>query len=244
MKKTMCIAFRFKNLIYLFLSSLFSVALVILFSMNNAVISTVKVNTDSAPPIIIIDAGHGGEDGGTQSSAGVLEKDINLSIAKKVNAILLSQGYNTIMIRNDDRLIYGDDCSSQREKKVSDIHNRMKIIEENPNCIFLSIHQNHFSQSKYNGAQVFYSPNNERSSLLAESVQKSIVSLIQQENERKIKKSGTEIYLLYHAKCPSIMVECGFLSNPGEALLLNDDEYQKKMSLAIVHGVIKYIKGV
>ena len=107
--------------------------------------------------------------------------------------------------------------------------------------MILSIHQNHFSESKYYGAQVFYSKNNPESEIIAENIQKSIVALLQPENERRIKPSGTEIYLLYHATTPSVMVECGFLSNGGEAQLLNDENYQKKMSLAIADGIIKYL---
>ncbi len=208
---------------------------------SKASVSSARVTEEK--PLIIIDAGHGGEDGGTQSSSGILEKDINLNISLKLNYILVSLGYKTILIRDEDKMIYGDGCSTQREKKVSDIKNRMAVIEENPNSIFLSIHQNYYSQSKYKGAQVFYSPNNEKSMLIAESVQKSIVKFLQNDNERKIKKSGKEIYLLYHAKSPAVMVECGFMSNPGEALLLNDESYQKKMALAIAAGVTQYIKG-
>ena len=131
-----------------------------------------------------------------------------------------------------------------REKKVSDIRNRMNIMLKYPNSIFLSIHQNHFSQSKYHGAQVFYSKNDPQSKVIAEYIQNAIVEKLQNENTRKIKPSGTEIYLLYHAKSPAVMVECGFLSNGGEAQLLNDEQYQKKMAVAIVDGVIKYLSSL
>lgn len=194
-------------------------------------------------PVIIIDAGHGGEDGGTQSSSGILEKDINLSIALKLNSLFKSMGVETVMIRDGDELIYNDSCKTIREKKVSDIHNRMNIMLSYPNGIFLSIHQNHFSESKYCGAQVFYSKNNHESEIIAENIQKSIVEKLQSKNERKIKPSGTEIYLLYHAKIPAVMVECGFLSNGGEAQLLNDANYQNKMVIAIFDGVAKYLNN-
>lgn len=194
-------------------------------------------------PVIIIDAGHGGEDGGTQSSSGILEKDINLSIALKLNSLFKSMGFETVMIRDGDELIYDDSCKTIREKKVSDIHNRMDVMLSYPNGVFLSIHQNHFSESKYHGAQVFYSKNNPESEIVAESIQKSIVEKLQNENGRKIKPSGTEIYLLYHAKNPAVMVECGFLSNGGEAQLLNDNDYQNKMVIAIFDGVAKYLNN-
>lgn len=194
-------------------------------------------------PVIIIDAGHGGEDGGAQSSAGILEKDINLSISKKLEALFDSFGFQTVSVRDEDKLIYDSTCGSMREKKVSDIHNRMKLMQAYPNSIFISVHQNHFSESKYYGAQVFYSKNNPESEIVAESIQKSIVDKLQKENERKIKPSGTEIYLLYHATTPAVMVECGFLSNGGEAQLLNDENYQKKIAVAIFGGVTEYLNN-
>lgn len=147
------------------------------------------------------------------------------------------------MIRDGDYMIYDSSCKTIREKKVSDIHKRMSIIEANPDSIFLSIHQNHYDESKYSGAQVFYSPANEQSEIIAQNLQNSIVSKLQQNNTRRIKPSGTEIYLLHHAKTPAIMVECGFLSNSGEAQLLNDDEYQLKMAMAITDGIVTYLNS-
>ena len=221
--------------------ALLGVAVVMFIGMNSYVVTNTQPKTTL--PLIIIDAGHGGGDGGTQSSSGILEKDINLDISKKLCCIFEMLGYKTLMVREDDLLLSDSDSNTVRQKKVSDIHNRMKKIEENPAGIFLSIHQNYFTQSKYNGTQVFYSPNNAESRIIAQAIQNSVVEHLQNDNERKIKESGTEIYLLYHAKSPAVMVECGFLSNPGEAQLLNDDEYQRKISLAIADGVIDYLKG-
>lgn len=189
---------------------------------------------------IIVDAGHGGEDGGTQSSAGVLEKDINLAISFKIGTILKLMGYTVVYTRSEDKLQYGADAIKQRQKKVSDIHYRMNIMESYPDAIFLSIHQNYYTESKYYGAQVFYSKNNDASKEIAESIQITIRELLQNDNSRQIKPSGTDVYLLYNTKSPAVMVECGFMSNPGEALLLSDSEYQKKISLAIVAGLEKY----
>lgn len=199
-----------------------------------------NVSVISALPLIIIDPGHGGEDGGTSSADGIIEKDINLSISRKLDILLTLCGYNTLMTRNEDKLIYSDSHESMRSKKVSDIRNRMSVIENNPESVFLSIHQNYFTQQKYNGAQVFYSPNNPESKLIADYIQKSVRESLQTGNERKTKKSGKEIYLLYHSKTPSVMVECGFMSNPTEAALLNDEEYQIKMSLVILNGLNEY----
>ena len=202
--------------------------------------ATSNVSVISTLPLIIIDPGHGGEDGGTSSADGIIEKDINLSISRKLDILLTLCGYNTLMTRNEDKLIYNGSHKSMRSKKVSDIRNRMSVIENNSESVFLSIHQNYFTQQKYNGAQVFYSPNNPESKLIADYIQNSVRESLQTGNERKSKKSGKEIYLLHHSKTPSVMVECGFMSNPTEAALLNDEEYQIKMSLVILNGLNEY----
>lgn len=195
-------------------------------------------NNASSGKVIIIDPGHGGEDGGAQSESGILEKHINMSISNYLNELFSFFGYDTVMTRTDDRLIYDSGCNTIREKKVSDIHNRMTILENNPDAVFLSIHQNHFDGSSCRGTQVFYSGNNDRSERIAQSIQETVVSDIQQDNKRKIKKSGSEIYLLCHAESPAVMVECGFLSNPEEAQKLNTDEYQKIMAFEIFKGTV------
>ncbi|MGN1443004.1 MAG: N-acetylmuramoyl-L-alanine amidase [Acutalibacteraceae bacterium] len=241
MKKTIYATIGLKQLIICFSAIIVAAATVFclnIYQMRSSAQNEMKNET----PLIIIDAGHGGEDGGTVSSSGIVEKDINLNISRKICEILNLYGFDTLMIRSDDKLIYDSDCKTVREKKVSDIHNRMNIVNQYPDSIFLSIHQNHFDQSKYCGAQVFYSKNNEASKEIAECIQSSIVSKLQPENTRLIKPSGSEIYLLYHAKSPAVMVECGFLSNGAEAQLLNDDEYQTKMAAAIIQGIFAYLE--
>ena len=237
MKKSIYLSFDLKSFITLLLVFILTFSLVI--AMNYASITTVSENIVSLRSVIV-DAGHGGEDGGTQSSAGVLEKEINLDISLKIGTLLRLMGYNDVYTRTDDSLHYGNDATSQRQKKVSDIHYRMSIMKNCPDAVFLSIHQNYFTQSKYRGAQVFYSKNNALSKTLAQKLQDNIRTLIQPDNERQIKGSDADIYLLYHAEIPAVMVECGFMSNPGEALLLSDGEYQKKMSLAIAAGIEEY----
>lgn len=192
---------------------------------------------------VVIDAGHGGVDGGTCSENGILEKHLNLQIALKVNDFLKSMGINTVMIRTQDISIHDKTATTIREKKVSDIKNRLKIINETENSIFVSIHQNHFSQEKYHGSQIFYSKNNPESSSLADYVRQSVISVLQPDNSRETKQSGSEIYLLYHAKTPSIMVECGFLSNHEEAEKLTDENYQKKLAFLISLGVMDFINN-
>lgn len=196
-----------------------------------------QINTQNLPGIII-DAGHGGIDGGATISDGTVEKTINLQISKKMQRLFELCGFRVIMTRTDDILEAGD--QKGRSLKASDIYRRLDIAESNPDCLFLSIHQNKFSVPKYSGAQVFFAPNGEESQGLALSIQNSIVSLLQKENERQIKPSGSEIYLLDHTTIPAVMVECGFLSNPEERALLKQDSYQDQMAFAILCGVFDY----
>ena len=192
-------------------------------------------------PVIIIDAGHGGEDGGAVGIDGTAEKDLNLSISLKLNEILSTMGYQTRMVRTTDNSIHNADADTVRERKVSDIHNRAAIMNEYENCIYVSIHQNKYSGSSIWGAQTFYSPNNEESKELAQLIQSSIANNVQPDNKRVIKQSGTNIYVLYNATKPAVMVECGFVSNANELEQLKDDEYQKKMAFAISNGIINYL---
>ncbi len=189
---------------------------------------------------IIIDAGHGGEDGGAVAHDGTLEKDINLDVAIKLKSLLKLYGYNVVMTRETDIMTCDENLKTIRARKISDIRNRLKIINKYENSIFVSVHQNKFSDSSQNGIQVFYSKNNPDSKILADAIQASAVSVLQPENKRLTKKSGTDIYLLYHSKTPSVLVECGFISNDAELDLLKSEEYRFKMATVIADGIIKY----
>ena len=190
-------------------------------------------------PTIIIDAGHGGEDGGAIADDNTLEKDINLEISAKLNDLLSAFGYQTKMIRITDTDLHLEG-NTIRQRKISDIQERYKIMNSFKDCFYISIHQNKFSDSKVHGAQTFYSPNNNESKILAGFIQKSIASQLQPDNKRAIKKSGTDIYLLYNATRPTVMVECGFISNRDELSNLKDNDYQKQMALSIAFGIINY----
>ena len=191
---------------------------------------------------VIVDPGHGGEDGGASAADGTLEKTINLQIAKKLVSMLNACGYQTILLRESDSLIGDNSLPTMRQRKVSDIRRRLSAVEMNPDSLLISIHQNHFSEIKYSGAQVFYSGNDPRSRLLADSIQDAVVTRLQPENTREIKKSGSNIYLLYHCKTPAVMVECGFLSNPAEAEKLKDEAYQKEMAFSVMCGILNYLE--
>ncbi len=189
---------------------------------------------------VIIDAGHGGVDAGAIASDSTYEKNINLNIALILNDMLKMAGADTILTRESDISIHDESAKTIRAKKVSDIHNRFKIIEENPEYIFISLHQNTFSDSRYSGAQLFYSPNNSESIELARKIQSSISEKLQKDNTREIKKCTTDVYLVYHAKSVAVLCECGFLSNENELKNLKTDEYQKQIALCIYSGILDY----
>lgn len=189
---------------------------------------------------IILDAGHGGEDGGAIGESGVLEKDINLSITLKLKELLVANGFSVILTRETDSFIGDTSLSTLSERKKSDMQKRLQVMQENPNSIFVSIHQNKYTNSAYSGTQTFYSPNHAGSEILANSIQNSVVSILQKDNTRKSKQSDNSIYLLRNAQIPAVIVECGFLSNQSEEKLLCDDTYQNKLVFAIFCGLLDY----
>lgn len=188
---------------------------------------------------IIIDSGHGGEDGGAVSDDGILEKDINLEISRKLSDMMRILGFDVTETRNTDTSL-DVEGSTIRERKVSDMKKRLAIFNENTNNIVISIHQNKFTESKYSGTQVFYSPNNPDSTYLAESIKNSVISHLQPDNTRECKKADSNIYLLKNATVPAVIVECGFISNHSELQKLLDQNYQKEMSYSIAIGYINY----
>ena len=196
----------------------------------------------SDKPCIVIDAGHGGEDGGAEVD-GVLEKDINLIIADKVADMLRLCGCEVVEIRDEDISVYSDDAQTLRQKKVSDLKRRAEIFNSDDRNIAVSIHQNKFGNSTYSGTQLFYSTNNTESAVLAEAIRTSVVSLLQNDNTRELKPAGSDIYILDHAEVPAVIVECGFLSNPEERRKLTDDKYQGEMAYSIAMGVLEYIQA-
>ena len=208
---------------------------------DNARFASSAVTENSSKTIkVIIDAGHGGVDGGAVAADSTLEKDINLDIALKLNELLKLAGAETIMTRQSDISIHNENAKSIRAKKVSDIHNRFRIIEDNPEYIFVSIHQNVYSSSKYKGAQVFYSPNNSESSFLAKCIQDTIADNKQKDNTRQIKKCGTDVYLVYHANSVAVLCECGFMSNAEDLTNLKNPQYRSEMAMCIFSGIIDY----
>ena len=190
---------------------------------------------------VIIDAGHGGEDCGAIGTTGVYEKDLNLEVAKLLGEEFRERGYAVIYTRLDDKLLYTEEENIRGIRKISDLKNRCKIGAETPDAVFVSVHMNSFSQSKYSGTHVYYSKNNEASYPLAVSIQEKIKAELQPENERVV-KPGDGIYLLENLENPAILIECGFLTNPEECEKLSEKEYQKQLSFSIFCGIIEYIE--
>lgn len=193
-------------------------------------------------PIILIDAGHGGFDGGAVAPDGTNEKDINLAVSLKLDALLRAMGFETIMIRSTDTAV-DTEGSTLRERKRSDIHNRYALMEKHRDGIYLCIHQNCYSGASSHGAQIFYTSQNVQSKALAESIQSTIVESVQTDNHRKIKPCTKDVYLIYHAPCTAVLIECGFLSNPTDLKNLKDGDYQGKIAFAIVDGLTKSLYG-
>ena len=196
----------------------------------------------SSLPLVIIDAGHGGEDGGTVGINGALEKDINLTLAKKLQIFLSSFGVKSILTREEDTLLYDRNEDYEGRKKVLDMQARRKIAESYESAIFVSIHQNAFPEERYSGLQVYYSPNDERSLILAQAIEQSVKASLQPENKRVSKLSNGKIYLLDRLDCPSVLIECGFLSNPSECELLCSDTYQNKLCAVIASSIADFAK--
>ena len=176
---------------------------------------------------------------GAESSRGTTEAETNLKIALKLQNLLEQSGCTVILTRSDENAIYDLDKSTLREKKVSDIRNRVKIGNNSSADIFISIHLNKIPQQQYWGWQCFYSSKNEKSSELAKKIQSNLNESIQKENKRVAMKLDT-VYIMKHVEIPISIVECGFLSSPEEEQQLLEDEYQNRLAWGIFNGVIEY----
>lgn len=190
---------------------------------------------------VVVDAGHGGEDGGATGVHGELEKDINLAIALELQRLLEQHQFQVVMVRDWDTDLADQNLPTVAQRKRSDLQQRLRLVEESGGCVLLSIHQNFFTESQYSGAQVFYSANDPRSETLAEAIRASITETLQPENTRQ-NKVGKGVYLLEQCQVPAVLIECGFLSNPEEAAALADPDYQKQMAQAIYNGLVRYLK--
>ena len=235
---------KLKKILYFTICFILIIAFVFLittayFRLN---ILTSENNVSENTHTVIIDAGHGGEDGGAVNDNNVVEKDLNLQISVKLADMLTLFGYKTEQIRTEDKSVYTQG-ENVRQRKVSDMKNRLSVFNSNPENVVISIHQNKFEQSKYYGTQVFYSVNDADSVKLAESIRASVVKDLQPNNKRETKPATESIYVLNHAQYTAVLVECGFVSNAEELANLKDTAYQRKLAYGIFSGFLDYYKS-
>ena len=207
-------------------------------SMRDSAVLVSAVTQDEKT--VILDAGHGGFDGGASAADGTNEKDINLNITLILADILRQNGYRVILTREAD--VSTDDVETDQisTRKKSDLKNRLALMKDYPKALFVSVHLNKFTTTAANGSQVFYSPKSEGSKELSESIQRSIISLLQPLNTRVCKKATSSTYILYNATIPAVLVECGFLSNKAELEKLKQPDYQAQMAFCIAKGIIEF----
>ena len=194
----------------------------------------------SAFPVTVIDAGHGGEDGGA-SDNGLVEKDLNLDVALRLGALYEIAGLPYRLTREDDRLLYREKVKGTL--KSQDLRTRLDIAEEYKDPVFVSLHMNRYPVEKYAGLQVWYSPNNRSSLLLAEAMQAAVKEHLQPDNSRGVKKAGSNIFLLNRLECPAVLAECGFLSNAEEAERLGDPAYRTSLSALLFSSLLPFVLG-
>ena len=186
----------------------------------------------------VIDAGHGGEDGGASSCTGVLESQLNLQIARRLEDLFHFLGYQTVMIRRSDISVYTEG-KTIAQKKISDLKERVRIVNETAGAFLISIHQNIFADSRYAGAQVFYNQEGDAENI-ARLLQQAMVTSLNPGSNRQCKPADG-IYLMQHSKRPGILVECGFLSNPEEERKLREGEYQKHICCVIASTMVNVV---
>lgn len=207
---------------------------------SNDDVTQTSTSPSKSNKIVILDAGHGGMDGGCTSIDGSVEKDINLNILLNLRDMLTISGYHVEVTRDSDKSIHDKGVEGIANQKSSDMDNRLALFNKYDNAICISIHQNQFTDTKYSGAQMFYSDTNSKSETLARIMQDKFVEYLQPDNAREIKLCGKELFLCYFSENPTVMAECGFLSNPEEAAKLEDSEYQKQVAFTLYSAINEY----
>lgn len=230
--------------IFIFLAIYLAIGLLFSYisSARSTTQSTYSSNFDiKSAPVIIIDPGHGGVDGGAVSENGIIEKEINLKIAENIRELFSLSGVRCVLTRESDIELKPEKGGSASRKR-SDLLARIEIGNSYENAVFISIHQNKYPSSKLSGMQVFYSQNHEDSRVLAQFIKYVNSELLDSKNKRDIKPAGSEIMVLDSLGIPAVLVECGFLSNTAEAKRLSGDEYRQKLALVIYRAVFDYLE--
>lgn len=201
------------------------------------------VSGDPQPITVVLDAGHGGEDGGAVGVNGVLEKDLNLKITNMLGEMLESAGVSVVYTRTEDRLLYTEAQNIKGKRKIYDLYNRLCMAREQPNAVLVSIHMNKFTEEKYSGLQVYYALSDSNSRVLAQALDTRVKQDLQPNNRRAVKAADDNIYLLHRADFPAVLVECGFLSNYAECEKLCQEDYQRQLSFSLFCGMMEYIRA-
>ena len=198
-------------------------------------------STDVWQPRLLLDAGHGGEDGGAVSISGQKESEINLAITRQLDQVLAFLGEPALMLRDADVSLHEGGAETLREKKVSDLKHRVRLAGQYPGAVLVSIHQNSYPEPQYRGTQVFYAPTG-GSQQLAQRLQRAVVAYIQPENTREEKNIPDSVYLMNHIRNTAVLIECGFLTNPEEEKLLQQEEYQRKLALVLGTTLVEELR--
>ena len=233
------VGFALEFAIFCIISALVSLVLIIpmlnfLFPMPSKSAGAISSYT------VVLDAGHGGEDGGCEGN-GLVEKDLNLDITLRLASLLREQGVTVVLTRDTDILLYDINSDYQGKKKAQDVRKRLEIAKSQENPLLVSIHMNYFAQTQYSGLQVWYSKNDARSKILANLIQSNVKSELQPSNKRVTKEATSSIFLLHNATFPAVLIECGFLSNPDEARALTDENYRQNLANSIFKSIMTYI---
>lgn len=233
--------FNKKRIIFINLSIVIAI---LIYSLSSNTFSRTQLasSTPVSNHTIILDAGHGSPDGGATGSDGSIESDLNLDIVLKLQNLLESSNCTVILTRSDENGIYESDSNTIREKKISDMKNRVNIANNSNAEMFVSVHMNKLEQTQYSGWQTFYKNQDENSKKIAERIQLSLNSFLKKENTRSI-KSISGIYLTKNVQIPLVLVECGFLSNAEENKLLQTDSYQNELAWSIYIGIMDYLNS-
>ena len=222
---------------------MFSVLLIPVILAASVLAKSNAVSTEAdTEPILVIDAGHGGEDGGAVASDGTLESDINLDIAVRLEAMARFFGVETRMTRSAAEIDYPASAQTLAAKKKADQDARLALIHDTPGAILLSVHQNNYPAASPYGIQVFYGTE-PGSDVLASCLQANLTALLCRENRRVAEPIDEGIYLMRNAACPAVLVECGFLSNPQELAKLKTEDYRTELAVVMLGSYLQYIRG-
>lgn len=241
MKKN-CSLYTIKIIVICLLFTFCVIAISALFSFATTENDNLKSVVATSKVQVVIDAGHGGRDGGASSESGILEKELNMSLSLVLSDYLSACGVENVMTRKEDSLVCDENDTSLKGKlKMTDLKNRLAIAENYRDAVFISIHMNKFPIEKYSGLQVYYSPNNTSSAMFAQKVEENVRNFLQSANNRKSKAAGSNIFILDRITLPAILIECGFLSNNIEANLLATKEYRGKLALVFGESIFQML---